>query len=293
MCYLHHSTAKPSDDRNSFSGPRSASPSTPDPVPLPGSLGSKPNKATNRENHNEFLCFVAAGRELRWSVGLLQGRVVLLLLAALAGLVVLVGVKVPAAKWHRWLIVSIRSLFFLVEHHAPERDGVTGAEGRLDFVRIAPVRPEEDEPVEDGLDVGHLIRPALREDAQQATVLLFKKKRTQKTLGSYHSGLFHTKELDPDSDKIEWNQSSGSGRVPKPSTVINFKATKPESPPPKSPSGTRGLSTTFKVHGRDLGTLKQKRPGTLGKAPFLLLELRFSVSTFFFFFTLTSQSQLR
>ena len=180
MCYLHHSTAKPSDDRNSFSGPRSASPSTPDPVPLPGSLGSKPNKATNRENHNEFLCFVAAGRELRWSVGLLQGRVVLLLLAALAGLVVLVGVKVPAAKWHRWLIVSIRSLFFLVEHHAPERDGVTGAEGRLDFVRIAPVRPEEDEPVEDGLDVGHLIRPALREDAQQATVLLFKKKKEPK-----------------------------------------------------------------------------------------------------------------
>ena len=112
MCYLLHSTAKPSDDRNSFSGPRSASPSTPDPVPLPGSLGSKPNKATNRENHNEFLCFVAAGRELRWSVGLLQGRVVVLLLAALAGLVVLVGVKVPAAKWHRWLIVSIRSLFF-------------------------------------------------------------------------------------------------------------------------------------------------------------------------------------
>ena len=107
-----------------------------------------------------------------------------------------------------------------------------------------------------------------------------KKKRTQKTLGSYHSGLFHTK----DSDKIEWNQSSGSGRVPKPSTVFNFKATKPESPPPKSPSGTRGLSTTFKVHGRDLGTLKQKRPGTLGKAPFLLLELRFSVSTFFFFY---------
>ena len=75
------------------------------------------------------------------------------------------------------------AFFFLVEHHAPERDGVTGAEGRLDFVRIAPVRPEEDEPVEDGLDVGHLIRPALREDAQQATVLLFKKKKNPKNIG--------------------------------------------------------------------------------------------------------------
>ena len=92
------------------------------------------------------------------------------------------------ARWRQSTCGKMASLahrfdsfaFFLVEHHAPERDGVTGAEGRLDFVRIAPVRPEEDEPVEDGLDVGHLIRPALREDAQQATVLLFKKKKEPK-----------------------------------------------------------------------------------------------------------------
>ena len=45
----------------------------------------------------------------------------------------------------------------------PEGDGIAGAEGRLHLVRIPPIWPEEDYAVKDGLYIGHLIGPSLRE----------------------------------------------------------------------------------------------------------------------------------
>uniref|UniRef100_A0A182VS34 Cytochrome P450 n=1 Tax=Anopheles minimus TaxID=112268 RepID=A0A182VS34_9DIPT len=46
----------------------------------------------------------------------------------------------------------------------PERDGVPGTMGWLDLVRVAPVRPEEQNAIEDRLNVGDTIIATLREN---------------------------------------------------------------------------------------------------------------------------------
>ncbi len=63
-------------------------------------------------------------------------------------------------------------LFPLLGVHVPEGDGAAGAERGLDLVGIAPIRPEENHPIEDGLDVQHSVGPPLRENAQHPAVNL-------------------------------------------------------------------------------------------------------------------------
>lgn len=62
-------------------------------------------------------------------------------------------------------LVSQPGRFPLLGVQIPQGDGVAGTMGRLHLVRIPPVRPEEQNPIEGGLDVGYAVVATFGEDS--------------------------------------------------------------------------------------------------------------------------------
>lgn len=63
-------------------------------------------------------------------------------------------------------LVAQPSRFPFLGVQIPQRDGVARPMGRLHLVRIPPIGPEEQNPIEDGLNVGYPVVAALREDSK-------------------------------------------------------------------------------------------------------------------------------